>query len=487
MIRFKKYEFVLWILFSVVFLAFTFGDSRSEYILPSAAYSVSSGDLDMDGSNDIVVGHNYNFSTSWGGISLLHNNGFGQFTLTDSLYLFGWQTSINIEQINANPFPEIIFSKENGATEFIGLIFDNNISDTIFLNANTYEGINNIDVGDLNNDENNDIVFTSANGNFWGVFYNYSTGNFSSPEYHYVTGYSPLGLAIGDLDNDGRDDVVLCGQSVEVWFSYSTGGYIRLVLEENNYKSDVAIADFDRDGDNDIITEAGVYLVNVTSVIMYENLGNRQFDTIPEFWFQPSASIFSVTDFNNDTLPDILFQVDNCTGHIIYYNQGNFQLADSQFVAVANYGESIRNCHCADLDNNGFNDIITLRTVFYYGMPNLDIRFNDGNGNFGPDPIVADKHAESNKSFSFRNYPNPFGEETTFIFSIQENSKVEILIYSSQGQLFKHLIKNTEKGGVHSIKWRGLDETGKSCKPGACFATLRVNGKIRQSIKLIKY
>lgn len=48
-------------------LAFTVGDSKSEYILPRAAYSIYVGDLDLDDDIDIVTGHKFNGQTSWGG------------------------------------------------------------------------------------------------------------------------------------------------------------------------------------------------------------------------------------------------------------------------------------------------------------------------------------------------------------------------------------------------------------------------------------
>ena len=55
------------ILFSFLLIAFTVGDSRNEYLVPRAAYSIYSNDLDLDGDIDIVTGHKYNTATTWGG------------------------------------------------------------------------------------------------------------------------------------------------------------------------------------------------------------------------------------------------------------------------------------------------------------------------------------------------------------------------------------------------------------------------------------
>ena len=55
------------ILFSFLLIAFTVGDSRSEYIVPAGSVSVFGADLDLDNDIDIVVGSNYCPITQWGG------------------------------------------------------------------------------------------------------------------------------------------------------------------------------------------------------------------------------------------------------------------------------------------------------------------------------------------------------------------------------------------------------------------------------------
>ena len=55
------------ILFSFLLIAFTVGDSRSEYLIPSGSVSVFSADLDLDNDIDLVVGSNVFPYTNWGG------------------------------------------------------------------------------------------------------------------------------------------------------------------------------------------------------------------------------------------------------------------------------------------------------------------------------------------------------------------------------------------------------------------------------------
>ncbi len=66
--------------------------------------------------------------------------------------------------------------------------------------------------------------------------------------------------------------------------------------------------------------------------------------------------------FNNDNLPDAIFTLSNKSGLVIFYNQGNFQMGDSTFIALPGYAnEGSRHCSCIDFDGNGYNDIVITR------------------------------------------------------------------------------------------------------------------------------
>jgi len=478
----KKFLRIFFPISIIIFLALTVSDSRSEYNVAACANSVCAGDLDLDGNVDIVVGNTFNFRTNWGGLSFLNNLGCGSFNFTDSVYFYAWEYVI-MGQLDLDPHPEIIFQKDNLETEFIAIIFNNDLNDSLFLDTQIYSGISSVACGDVDNNGFNDIIFASNQGQLWGIFYNYGNKNFSPPEIHNVTGYYPTGLACGDLNNDGRDDIVICGQIIDVYLSYSSG-FLNMQLYANGFKSDVAIADFDLDGDNDILTVSAVPLVWITDLIIYRNNGNNSFYKLPNFTFQPASGSFFITDFNNDSLPDILFGVEG--GYILYYNQGDFELADSQFVSIPTYGPSWIDFYCSDFDNNGFMDIVTTR---FYSLPlpaNVDIRFNDGNGNFGPDPIVGNINTEKVKKISLRNYPNPFHIETTFEFELKESAYVKLSIFDSQGNLILNLANQMLGKGINSIKWDGLDAFAQYCKTGVYIAFLTINNGPSYAIKVIK-
>lgn len=80
-------------------------------------------------------------------------------------------------------------------------------------------------------------------------------------------------------------------------------------------------------------------------------------------------------------------------------------------------------------------------------------------------------------NFSLTNFPNPFNPATTIEFSIQSNSKVELLIYNIKGQKINTLVNDEFEKGNHSVIWDGNDSFGNSASSGVYLYKLKVNGK----------
>ncbi len=83
------------------------------------------------------------------------------------------------------------------------------------------------------------------------------------------------------------------------------------------------------------------------------------------------------------------------------------------------------------------------------------------------------------------NYPNPFNPETTILFSIPIDSKVNLSVYNIKGQKIRNLVNNKIDKGNHSVVWYGDDELGNSVSSGVYFYKLNVNGESKQIRKCI--
>src|SRR5580765_3383373 len=118
-------------------------------------------------------------------------------------------------------------------------------------------------VGDLDGDGKPDVVVTNGVGDTSVLVYpnNSSGGNvsFANP-LRYVTNYGPYAVAIGDLDGDGKPDLAIANNGssyITLYKNTSTPGAISfgnktdLLIATNPYG--VAIGDLDKDGKAELV------------------------------------------------------------------------------------------------------------------------------------------------------------------------------------------------------------------------------------------
>ncbi len=91
--------------------------------------------------------------------------------------------------------------------------------------------------------------------------------------------------------------------------------------------------------------------------------------------------------------------------------------------------------------------------------------------------VSTDLYGLRQVGFQLSNYPNPFNPSTTILFSLYNNSNIELTIYNIKGQKVKILINEFLECNYHTINWNGDDEFGKKVSAGIYFYSLSVNGK----------
>ncbi len=468
------------IILLAVLVAFTASNPRSGYKIPRQAHVITATDLDLDGKMDLVTGHWYDFQTLWSGVSIMHNNNYGTFILTDSIYLYGGQEWVFARDLNFDYFPDIIgdIYATNDTTYVATLIYNNGAYlQNLFLLGHR---VNELSPCDINGNDTIDIVFSSNIDHYWGVCYNNGQGVFTLPV-HYNLTFPPTDITSGDLNQDVREDVVIAGAYPKIAFSSSSGfQYQNLpVMFEQ-----VHIADMDHNGTNDII---GIINFNFSRVYILDGSQNFMYYTTTTLPFINDQSV--IADLNNDSLPDLVLVPDQLNGLYLLYNLGNNTFDTPQFLSIPNEGESHRSICCADLDGNGYNDIAMVRGGGSngYTFNNLLLFFNDGQGHFLPDPITYIPENFIPKVNFFRNYPNPFHNQTTFDLTLKETSRVELSVYNTNGELIKCLMDHQLKGGHYTISWNGMDKNERVCYPGIYLACLKINGKIEKSLKILIY
>lgn len=229
---------------------------------------VGIADLDLDGKPELVV-------TDKGGnvVTLLPNQSPAGGAITfGSPVTFGMPEAasttdaLEIEDLNGDGLPEILTSKFNTDISNIFVCLNKstpgnfNFSDVTTINISG--SVVNLRVGDLDGDRKPDIAATRFLGNDMIVLRNQSTSSqvtFGTPV-PFATSEFPSGIDFGDLDGDGKTDIVVGSVSVkslQVFNNTGSPGTISfdpvLSLTTDFVSRHIRIGDLDGDAKPDIV------------------------------------------------------------------------------------------------------------------------------------------------------------------------------------------------------------------------------------------
>jgi len=77
-----------------------------------------------------------------------------------------------------------------------------------------------------------------------------------------------------------------------------------------------------------------------------------------------------------------------------------------------------------------------------------------------------------------QNYPNPFNASTSIEYSVQRESRVEIMIYNILGQQVQVLVDQDKPVGNYEACWNGTDDRGRPVASGVYIYRVRVNDRV---------
>jgi photosystem II stability/assembly factor-like uncharacterized protein len=93
--------------------------------------------------------------------------------------------------------------------------------------------------------------------------------------------------------------------------------------------------------------------------------------------------------------------------------------------------------------------LLPYEGTLLYRLKQIDY---DGSFNYSQQ-VAVDVNLIPNEISISQNYPNPFNPSTTIEYSLQNESRVKILIYNSIGEVIEDLVSETRNAGTHQAVW----------------------------------
>jgi hypothetical protein len=280
--------------------------------------------------------------------------------------------------------------------------------DGTFQAAHAYAtgaGPRSIAVGDFNKDGNLDLVTANAGdatisvllGNGDGSFG--QANNFGLPQVNGLT-QTPLSVAVGDFNKDGKLDLAPTGQTsytttyygyYGTYYNTVYQGYVNVLLGDgsgNFAASDtqqlnstsplsVQVGDLNADGKPDV----AIANADLTSVAVLLGNGDGTLGTEADYSAAANPVSVALGDVNGDGTPDLV----TANGYydsvsvMLGNGDGTFQAAKSSPV-----GANVQSLALTDLSNDGKLDVVTAA----YSSNSANALLGKGDGTFSP-PIAA--------------------------------------------------------------------------------------------------
>jgi hypothetical protein len=401
-------------------LSVRFNDGAGNF--PSAVHlpvgdpvrSVAIGDLNADGHADLALGRQQSSPT----LAILYGDGAGGFTEPIPVGTFsGMADGIEILRIDAGQEPDIVIGSPSSGATAVFLAGAASFTQQIFPTDTAPAYPSDLAAGDLDQDGDVDFAVSASLSSRPPTFLlNQGNGMLAPPEAFTPQIVALVSVAIGDVDRNGAQDLVLLEMNAGTVNVYRNAGpavfgapTLHPIGTSTQPGGKVALGDLDGDGWLDAAV-APVLGNPVVPVL----LGDRQggFGAATHYAAGQGPSAITLADVDLDTDLDLVVACKDENRVCVLINQS------TTTTAVGAPG----------VERHGF----------WLGAAR----------------------------------PNPMGGSTAISFGLARASQVELAVFDVLGRKVSVLVDGELDSGLHGVVWHGQTTTGKPAGPGVYFYRL---------------
>jgi hypothetical protein len=224
-----------------------YGMKNGTFLLPipystgfdSEPTSIAICDFNNDGQEDLVVSN-----SKANNIDIMLQNGYQPFGVQTTYSTDDGSSPYSVAVTDFNNDDQLDIAVANFETNTVGIFLG--YGDGTFASQQTYSTVNDsnpisIAIGDFNDDQYVDIVVANSNTNNIGMLFGLGQGTFGIVQtYSTGTDSGPTSVAVGDLNKDNQMDIVVTNggiNNVLVFYRYGSGTFAQPTLISFDYAS----------------------------------------------------------------------------------------------------------------------------------------------------------------------------------------------------------------------------------------------------------
>jgi hypothetical protein len=231
-----------------------------------------------------------------------------------------------------------------------------------------------IAIGDLDDDGIPDLAVANNSSKTLSVIHGHGDGTFG-PKSSFMTKIGTKAVVLGNLNSDNRKDVIIIASSgyISVFLNDGFGGFAPRQDTFISGGNDGSLADVNGDGKADLIVANSNGATQTATVLLGRGDGTFQ----PRADYAVSSIVYSVSiiDANADGNLDIV-TIGNGGHFTIWYGLGNGTFGNRKDYVTDDGGNGIE---CRDLDGNGKPEVIISASS------GVAVSYNRGDGTYGDD------------------------------------------------------------------------------------------------------